>query len=934
MKPIKYSLSLLFVSLGLAVSAAKAQFPAPSLTSSYYTANPFAESAGLYVGQCTWFVYGRIQEAGVISPSVLAAKGVFLGNAATWANQASSAGFTTGTIPQPGAIAVWTAGAGHVAFVEQVVAGQPQFSECNASPAIGRSVVVCRNSQDTGGFNVLLRTGAGTANPPVSTGGGALPKYDVFAVVGGPTSANGFSWYHLQGNGYDGWAAWLDIKTGLAAIAANFTSDFTAIKLQPSNISIAESGPPTTYIYLASNTASTTGLPGKASSPLPLSGAANQGTKLSLNWTAGTGATSYELFLEQGTANISLGDEGNLGNVTKFTTPTLTPGVYHWQVNSINSSGTTTGDVWTFTVGAGDTAGPNITIFNPADGLSLTSPGVRVNGSSTDNGFGGNGVSSVVLTLNGVQIPLADGGTATGSSITNWDANITLSPGVNIIKATGIDFLNNSNSTQVSITYNAPQPTSTPVVVITSTSDPATGMIDVSGYSQSLQGVDLVTWLCEFEKGGASGGDANITVVGNVTFWTISGIQLQPGNNTIVVTGSKKSGPIITGNSSVVVNYSPVVQYMVTSTAGANGNVTPVGPQSVVSGSGVSFTATPNVGYQVNQWTVDGVLAQAGNASFTVSNVTAPHSVQVTFTPVVISGTAPKITFSPASQTITAGQNAAFGVAATGTPKPNFQWQISLNSGSSWSNLTGGIYFGTQSANLTIIGVNATLSGVQYRALAINALGTTPSKIAALTVNSPAALTGLAATAGNQSVNSLSGGNLTVVAGVSATFTAGASGNALKYQWQLNGRAIPGATSATYSIAQVGTANAGIYTVLVSNPLNSKPTPSKPIALNVQTKPTIITQLKPQTVIAGRNATLTVVAAGIPSPSFLWTYQGGKLPSNCVVAPVKSSASSSTSTLNVTKASQSSDQGTFQVTVRNGVTTSAPVTSTASITVK
>ena len=59
--------------------------------------------------------------------------------------------------------------------------------------------------------------------------------------------------------------------------------------------------------------------------------------------------------------------------------------------------------------------------------------------------------------------------------------------------------------------------------------------------------------------------------------------------------------------------------------------------------------------------------------------------------------------------------------------------------------------------------------------------------------------------------------SLTVASGGSATFTVVASGNNLTYQWLKNGTAVPGAITATYTIASVVTGDAGSYTVRVTN---------------------------------------------------------------------------------------------------------------------
>ena len=58
----------------------------------------------------------------------------------------------------------------------------------------------------------------------------------------------------------------------------------------------------------------------------------------------------------------------------------------------------------------------------------------------------------------------------------------------------------------------------------------------------------------------------------------------------------------------------------------------------------------------------------------------------------------------------------------------------------------------------------------------------------------------------------------TVAEGESVSFTVAASGTTdLTYQWQLDGTAIIGATSATYTIESVELDNAGDYTVVISS---------------------------------------------------------------------------------------------------------------------
>ena len=75
----------------------------------------------------------------------------------------------------------------------------------------------------------------------------------------------------------------------------------------------------------------------------------------------------------------------------------------------------------------------------------------------------------------------------------------------------------------------------------------------------------------------------------------------------------------------------PVQQYTVTSSADNNGSVNPSGPQTVNLGTTLTFSATPDTGYRVNQWLVDGTLAQTGGTTYQLTNITTNHRVIVTF---------------------------------------------------------------------------------------------------------------------------------------------------------------------------------------------------------------------------------------------------------------------------------------------------------------
>ncbi|ASQ45388.1 DUF1566 domain-containing protein [Legionella clemsonensis] len=107
----------------------------------------------------------------------------------------------------------------------------------------------------------------------------------------------------------------------------------------------------------------------------------------------------------------------------------------------------------------------------------------------------------------------------------------------------------------------------------------------------------------------------------------------------------------------------PVQQFIVTPSAGANGSISPATAQRVNAGSSLTFTATPNTGFGVNQWLLDGNVVQNGGTTFQLNNIQANHTVAVTFG---------QATLSPLSQNLALSIQSPFPVsdpALTGNPR-------------------------------------------------------------------------------------------------------------------------------------------------------------------------------------------------------------------------------------------------------------------------
>ncbi|HWA87428.1 MAG TPA: hypothetical protein VG710_14465, partial [Opitutus sp.] len=96
---------------------------------------------------------------------------------------------------------------------------------------------------------------------------------------------------------------------------------------------------------------------------------------------------------------------------------------------------------------------------------------------------------------------------------------------------------------------------------------------------------------------------------------------------------------------------------------------------------------------------------------------------------------APVVAAQPVAETVNAGETATFQAAFTGSPAPTLQWQASIDRGVTWTNLSdGGVYAGTSTGTLQVIGATVAMSGEQLRCVGTNSGGSAISTAATLTV--------------------------------------------------------------------------------------------------------------------------------------------------------------------------------------------------------
>jgi hypothetical protein len=211
------------------------------------------------------------------------------------------------------------------------------------------------------------------------------------------------------------------------------------------------------------------------------------------------------------------------------------------------------------------------------------------------------------------------------------------------------------------------------------------------------------------------------------------------------------------------------------------------------------------------QWFLNGTaIANGGNrSSLTVTNATLANGGPTNGYYVNVFNTfgstnsstnfirfSPSITNQPANQTVAPGGTATFIVGANGDNPLVFQWQFQ------GTNMPG-------KTNSTLNVPNAHQANVgNYQVVVINNFGSVTS--APATLNLQPGIT-------------VQPTNITAVAGTNVIFYVGAEGTPpLSYQWQLNGTNVAlNGNSSSFIIGNVQLANAGAYSVLITNAFGS-----------------------------------------------------------------------------------------------------------------
>jgi hypothetical protein len=342
--------------------------------------------------------------------------------------------------------------------------------------------------------------------------------------------------------------------------------------------------------------------PLKATVPNPANTATEVSPSLELDWTAGAGATSRDVYF--GTSSPGT-FRGNQTSTTYDSGTTLSPATtYYWRIDEINAGGTTTGDVWSFTTVA-------LPWSDNFESQNLTAGGWTVAGTAA--AFDGAGYPSGW----GARIP--------GSSLSRSITKSKSTEGYDTIHVKYDRKLTSTTAAQITL-------------AVQWSADGGSNWILL----ETVSGTDANTWASrDYTLTTAADNNPDfrvrfITTAGTTSYYAyIDNVQ---------ITGDSTALPFST----------------LTSSSNDGGNVTTPGEGTSTydNGTVLSLVATADAGYTFVNWTEDtgdtGSIADV-NASVTTITMDANYVIQANFAP-VLPGKATNL--SPAHLASNVGVNA------------------------------------------------------------------------------------------------------------------------------------------------------------------------------------------------------------------------------------------------------------------------------------
>ena len=313
---------------------------------------------------------------------------------------------------------------------------------------------------------------------------------------------------------------------------------------------------------------------------------------------------------------------------------------------------------------------------------------------------------------------------------------------------------------------------------------------------------------------------------------------------------------------------------------------------------------------------------------------------QVLSQPDTLAAVAPSVTTQPKDQSIKVGDAATFSVVAAGSVPLSYQWHRN-----------GAAIAGATAARYTTPATISDDDGNTFAVIVSNSAGTVASSSARLSVTASAIAPAITSQPSDASIT----------AGKTSTFSVVASGTApLAYQWEKNGTAIGGATSASYTTPAGTTSDNGAsFAAVVSNSVGSARSrraklhvaplggpvvapPGRPVVAppggpvvappggpvvappGGPVAPSITVHPADQSIKAGQTATYSVTAAGSAPLSYQWRKNGtaiaGATSASYTTPPGTSADSGATFAVVITNSAGSATSRSARLTVGPALT--------------
>ena len=225
------------------------------------------------------------------------------------------------------------------------------------------------------------------------------------------------------------------------------------------------------------------------------------------------------------------------------------------------------------------------------------------------------------------------------------------------------------------------------------------------------------------------GGSVILTASGGVSYaWsnsaTTAAITVSPTSNTtytVIVTNA--NGCTATASLTVTVSTIPVA------------SISPVGATTICQGTGMTLTASGGTSYTWSNSSTTAAITVTPSATtnYTVT-VTNAGGCTDTISKTVTVQNHPYIMINPVSTSVVSGSTAYFTVYDTGTSSAAYQWQVSTDSGISYTPIfNNSTYSGSNTPTLAISNATSAMSGNKYEVVITNTCNSLTSAPALLT---------------------------------------------------------------------------------------------------------------------------------------------------------------------------------------------------------